>query len=233
MVSYVYLQITYPLIIVSATWPEAVRRLASTFQKDPVRVTVGSDDLTANSRVEQSVEVFDDARSKECVKSLFAQDTVSLKYAHFSQRLLGHLRKLLPNKKQSKGIAESRVLVFALYKKEASRVEQMLQRQGYAVGALHGDMSQNARMDALENFKTGVTNLLVATDVAARGLDIANVAAVINYTFPLTIEDYIHRIGRTGESYITWSLGRHPLTRVHRPRRQERQINNVLYRRQS
>jgi ATP-dependent RNA helicase DBP3 len=49
----------------SATWPEAVRRLASTFQRDPVRVTVGSDDLTANSRVEQIVEVFDDARSKE------------------------------------------------------------------------------------------------------------------------------------------------------------------------
>lgn len=50
---------------VSATWPEAVRRLASTFQKNPIRVTVGSDDLTANSRVEQSVEVFDDSRSKE------------------------------------------------------------------------------------------------------------------------------------------------------------------------
>lgn len=50
---------------VSATWPEAVRRLASTFQRDPVRVTVGSDNLTANSRVEQSVEVFDDVRSKE------------------------------------------------------------------------------------------------------------------------------------------------------------------------
>jgi len=55
---------------VSATWPEAVRRLASTFQRDPVRVTVGSDDLTANSRVEQSVEVFDDARSKEYVTLL-------------------------------------------------------------------------------------------------------------------------------------------------------------------
>ena len=52
---------------VSATWPEAVRRLASTFQRNPVRVTVGSDDLTANSRVEQSVEVFDDERSKEYV----------------------------------------------------------------------------------------------------------------------------------------------------------------------
>jgi superfamily II DNA/RNA helicase len=128
--------------------------------------------------------------------------------------LSGHLRKLLPNKKPTKGIAESRVLVFALYKKEATRVEQTLQRQGYAVGALHGDMSQTARMDALDKFKTGVTNLLVATDVAARGLDIPNVAAVINYTFPLTIEDYIHRIGRTGESLPGAQLVILPLTRV-------------------
>lgn len=56
-------------LTVSATWPESVRRLASTFQRDPVRVTVGSDDLTANSRVEQVVEVFEDARSKEYVSS--------------------------------------------------------------------------------------------------------------------------------------------------------------------
>ncbi|KIM48453.1 hypothetical protein M413DRAFT_16361 [Hebeloma cylindrosporum] len=130
----------------SATWPEAVRRLASTFQRSPVRVTVGSDDLTANSRVEQSVEVFDDERSKE----------------------------------------------------KHSRVEQMLARQGYSVGAIHGDLSQPQRMQTLENFKNGTTGLMVATDVAARGLDIPNVGAVVNYTFPLTIEDYIHRIGRTG-----------------------------------
>lgn len=163
----------------SATWPEAVRRLASTFQRSPVRVTVGSDDLTANSRVEQILEVFDDARSKD-------------------QRLLATLRSLSHKKTAKAGSTDSRILVFALYKKEASRVEQMLQRQGYAVCALHGDMSQNARMEMLESFKNGTTNLMVATDVAARGLDIPDVSAVINYTFPLTIEDYIHRIGRTG-----------------------------------
>lgn len=78
----------------------------------------------------------------------------------------------------------------------------MLQRQGYTVCALHGDMSQTARMEMLESFKNGQTNLMVATDVAARGLDIPNVSSVINYTFPLTIEDYIHRIGRTGESFV-------------------------------
>lgn len=78
-------------------------------------------------------------------------------------------------------------------------MEGMLRSKGFSVGGLHGDLSQAARMEALNNFKTGKTGLLVATDVAARGLDIPNVAAVINYTFPLTIEDYIHRIGRTGE----------------------------------
>ncbi|KAI0770958.1 DEAD-domain-containing protein [Trametes elegans] len=165
-------------LMFSATWPDAVRRLASTFQRNPVRVTVGSDDLTANSRVEQVVEVFDDPRSKD-------------------SRLLGHLRTLLP--KKSKGTSEdARVLIFALYKKEATRVEGMLRSKGFSVMGLHGDMSQSARIDALQRFKTGAATLLVATDVAARGLDIPNVGAVINYTFPLTIEDYIHRIGRTG-----------------------------------
>ncbi|KAF9457466.1 P-loop containing nucleoside triphosphate hydrolase protein [Collybia nuda] len=163
----------------SATWPEAVRRLASTFQQNPTRVTVGSDDLTANSRVEQSVEVFDDSRSKD-------------------SRLLALLRSLSHKKTTTTGASDARILIFALYKKEASRVEDMLRRQGYSVGALHGDMTQNARMDTLEKFKNGTTGLMVATDVAARGLDIPNVGAVINYTFPLTIEDYIHRIGRTG-----------------------------------
>ncbi|KAI0762358.1 DEAD-domain-containing protein [Fomes fomentarius] len=162
-------------LMFSATWPDAVRRLASTFQRNPVRVSVGSDDLTANSRVEQVVEVFDEPREKD-------------------SRLLGHLRTLMP--KKSKG--EARILVFALYKKEAQRVEGMLQSKGFSVTGLHGDMSQSARIEALQNFKTGATSVLVATDVAARGLDIPNVAAVINYTFPLTIEDYIHRIGRTG-----------------------------------
>ena len=120
-----------------------------------------------------------------------------------SQRLLDLLRSLSHKKKRA-SVDESRTLVFALYKKEAARVEQMLQRHGYSVGSLHGDMSQTARMEALENFKNGETGLLVATDVAARGLDIPNVGAVINYTFPLTIEDYIHRIGRTGSFPISF-----------------------------
>lgn len=157
----------------SATWPPAVRGLAESFMNGPVRVTVGSDELSANRRVEQSVEVLLDGYAKE-------------------RRLNDFLRSV--NAQRSK----DKILIFALYKKEAQRVEQTLRRAGHSVSAIHGDMGQNERIASLERFKTAETPLLVATDVAARGLDIPNVEYVINYTFPLTIEDYVHRIGRTG-----------------------------------
>jgi superfamily II DNA/RNA helicase len=151
---------------------------------------------------------------------------------YYSQRLTGHLRSLLPKKSAAKNPLDiSRILIFALYKKEASRVEDTLRRQGYTVGALHGDMSQDARMKALDAFKTGTTQLLVATDVAARGLDIPNVGAVINYTFPLTIEDYIHRIGRTGESSQIFCVSVFRTQCYDRPWRQDWQIDHLLYRR--
>lgn len=113
---------------------------------------------------------------------------------------MNHLRKLNHQKKKQMppGETQSRIIIFVLYKAEPPRVVATLSREGYAISALHGDMSQSARLEALDDFKKGRTNTLVATDVAARGLDIPDVEAVINYTFPLTIEDYVHRIGRTG-----------------------------------
>ena len=66
--------------------------------------------------------------------------------------------------------------------------------------SIHGDISQAQRSKAVEQFKSGAMPLLIATDVAARGLDIPDVEAVINYSFPLTTEDYVHRIGRTGRA---------------------------------
>merc|ERR1739848_975787 len=83
--------------------------------------------------------------------------------------------------------------IFVLYKKEASRIEENLKHMGWNCTSIHGDKSQGARTQAVESFRDGDIPLLVATDVAARGLDIPDVDYVINFSFPLTIEDYVHR----------------------------------------
>ncbi len=80
------------------------------------------------------------------------------------------------------------------------RLVQHLTRQGIAANAIHGDKAQQARMDALEQFKQGEMTVLVATDVAARGIDIDQLPTVINYDLPRAAEDYVHRIGRTGRA---------------------------------
>jgi ATP-dependent RNA helicase RhlE len=92
------------------------------------------------------------------------------------------------------------VLVFVGTKFGASRLAVYLERQGIAADAIHGDKSQQQRTEALEGFKSGKIHVLVATDVAARGLDIDDLPHVINYELPHTAEDYIHRIGRTGRA---------------------------------
>ncbi|VAI15050.1 unnamed protein product [Triticum turgidum subsp. durum] len=94
----------------------------------------------------------------------------------------------------------NRVLVFVLYKKEAGRVEAMLNKRGWKAVSVHGDKAQHDRTKALSLFKEGKCPLMIATDVASRGLDIPDVEVVINYSFPLTTEDYVHRIGRTGRA---------------------------------
>jgi len=157
----------------SATWPDSVRELAHEFLSQPIKVTIGSDDLAAGTRITQIVEVIDD------------------------RARLAKLNQLLKNYHKSR---TNRILIFVLYKKEAARIEESLQQYGWNCTSIHGDKSQVARTTAVENFRSGDIPLLVATDVAARGLDIPDVDYVINYSFPLTIEDYVHRIGRTGRA---------------------------------
>ena len=167
-------------LMFTATWPPSVRDLASTYMRTPVHISIGADnptgELRANTKITQLVEVVD-PRQKET--------------------------RLLQLLKQHQGAAtkkNDRILVFCLYKKEAARVENFLSARGMNVAGIHGDMSQEKRTASLSAFKTGTCPLLVATDVAARGLDIPAVKAVINVTFPLTAEDYVHRIGRTGRA---------------------------------
>ncbi|VVE23023.1 DEAD/DEAH box helicase [Pandoraea soli] len=92
------------------------------------------------------------------------------------------------------------VIVFVNSKVGASRLARQLEREGIVTAAIHGDKSQNERMQALEAFKQGGIQALVATDVAARGLDISDLPGVINYDLPYNPEDYVHRIGRTGRA---------------------------------
>ncbi|KAG8532510.1 uncharacterized protein KY384_002387 [Bacidia gigantensis] len=178
----------------TATWPQSVRDLASTFMTSPIHITVSSSSqpstdgqLHAPKHITQTIEVLD---------------------AYFKE---GRLRELVKSHSPSNNLTRktsdprhNRILIFCLYKKEASRIEAMLRNKlaGAAVktAAIHGDMSQPLRTANLNSFKTGAVSILVATDVAARGLDIPDVKVVVNFTFPLTIEDYVHRIGRTGRA---------------------------------
>lgn len=144
-------------VMFSATWPEEIRALADKFLKrDVVRVVVGSDELSANHRVTQIVECVE-AHEKD-------------------KKLIGLLEKYHKSRK-------NRVLVFVLYKKEAADLQNRLLAKGYNVQAIHGDKSQHDRTAALEEFKSGKTPLLIATDVAARGLDIPQVEVSYLLTF--------------------------------------------------
>jgi len=159
----------------SATWLQSVHRFAISITKNAVLVNVGQDEedgaptLTLNDRIQQTVKVLADGRQKSTLL------TSSLN-AHWGEK----------------------IIIFALYKKEVARLEEWLNAGGFSCRAIQGDMTQERRSQAMNDFKGGKTKILVATDVASRGLDIPDVDLVINYTFPLTIEDFVHRCGRTG-----------------------------------
>lgn len=171
-------------LMFTATWPASVRNLAATFMHSPVHISIGRDNptgaLRANAAITQIVEVISPAE----------------KESRLLQLINTHQRPGTPQ-------ANDRILVFCLYKKEAARVEAFLSsrlggqgRNSRRVVAIHGGMAQPARSASLDAFRSGQSPLLVATDVAARGLDIPAVKLVLNMTFPLTVEDYVHRIGR-------------------------------------
>ena len=96
--------------------------------------------------------------------------------------------------------AANQVIVFTKTKITASKLSRALHKEGIAADAIHGDKSQKERIEALDAFKAGKVTVLVATDVAARGLDISDLPMVINYEIPSAPEDYVHRIGRTGRA---------------------------------
>lgn len=156
----------------SATWPKTVQNLASDYLNDYYQVTVGSLDLAGNKDVTQIVDACAD----------------SDKY----RNLLRYLKENLT--------AKDRVLVFVETKKGCDMLTRSLRMDGFQARAMHGDKSQEERDWVLKEFKSCTATLLVATDVAARGLDVDDIRMVVNFDFPNDAETYIHRIGRTGRA---------------------------------
>jgi ATP-dependent RNA helicase RhlE len=127
-----------------------------------------------------------------------ANATASTVEQHFYSVPEDEKRHALHQILKTRGMKQA--FVFVNSKLGCARLARTLEREGLKTTALHGDKSQDERLKALEAFKKGEVDLLVCTDVAARGLDIKDVPAVFNFDIPFNAEDYIHRIGRTGRA---------------------------------
>ncbi|KAL0461695.1 UNVERIFIED_CONTAM: ATP-dependent RNA helicase-like protein DB10 [Sesamum latifolium] len=161
-------------LMYTATWPKEVRRIAADLLVNPVQVNIGNvDELAANKAITQYVEVLSPMDKR--------------------RRLEQILRSQEPG---------SKIIIFCSTKKMCDHLAGNLTRQ-FGAAAIHGDKSQGERDHVLNQFRTGRSPVLVATDVAARGLDVKDIRVVINYDFPTGIEDYVHRIGRTGRAGAT------------------------------
>ncbi|GMH40606.1 hypothetical protein BSKO_08510 [Bryopsis sp. KO-2023] len=158
-------------MLFSATMPHRVERLARDALTSPVRITVGAIGA-ANEDIRQSV-------------AILANDT--LKYHWLMQRL-------------QRFVDEGDVLIFANKKARVEEVLEKLKAKGYRVDAIHGDLDQHSRMEILKKFREGSTHVLVATDVASRGLDIRSIKTVVNFDAAKDIDGHVHRIGRTGRA---------------------------------
>ncbi len=153
---------------------------SATFSNDIKKL---ADDFLTNPTL---VEVARSNATNDNVTQKVFQVAASDKQAFLTQLLLAE--------------AASQVIVFTKTKLTASRLSRALQKEGIAAESIHGDKSQKERIEALDAFKANKITVLVATDVAARGLDISELPMVINYEIPSAPEDYVHRIGRTGRA---------------------------------
>ncbi|KAI9095799.1 Ddx5 protein [Phlyctochytrium arcticum] len=180
----------------SATWPKSVQRLAHDFlSADHITVQVGSTQLSANKRITQIVKVVDELEKEAALWDI-----------------LGEIWKNLPEPEATRSM--KRTVVFCNKKYLCDRLVDAMNQQNWNAVTIHGDKTQQERDWALREFKQGSAPILVATDVAARGLDVKELEFVINYDFPNNVEDYVHRIGRTargsdtvGTAYTFFSRG--------------------------
>ncbi len=163
---------TRQTLFFSATMPPEIQRLTETFLHNPARIEVARQATTAATIVQRLIAAGREPHTKRDA-----------------------LRRILRSCDDFKN-----AIIFCNRKRDVQLLYKSLERHGFSVVALHGDMDQRSRMAALESFRNGSIQLLVASDVAARGLDIPDVSHVVNFDVPHHAEDYVHRIGRTGRA---------------------------------
>jgi ATP-dependent RNA helicase RhlE len=157
-------------LLFSATLEPAQKQLISTLLNNPIEVIVENAGGTNENIEQQTIKVPEGAEKFDMLSGLFKSPEMD------------------------------KVILFTETKRLADRLAKKLNQVGIAAGQIHGDKSQNFRNKMIEDFKKGNIRVLVATDVAARGIDVADVSHVINYQLPMTMDAYIHRIGRTGRA---------------------------------
>jgi len=157
-------------LMFSATFSGEIRKLAESFLKSPQLIEVARRNALAENITQTVYRVATPEHKRAAVGKLIRDHGIS------------------------------QVIVFSNTKIGAGRLARQLERDGLVAAAIHGDKTQQERLKTLDDFKQGRVSVLVATDVAARGLDIAELPAVINYDLPYSPEDYVHRIGRTGRA---------------------------------
>ncbi len=160
-------------LLFSATFSPEIKKLAQSYLRDPVTIEVARQNAAADT-VQQIIHMVPSDQKKDAVIKVL-------------------------NARIQKGLSRQ-AIVFTNSRIGCSKLASALERGGIKAGAIHGDKSQIERMQILESFKKGTMDVLVATDVAARGLDIADMPCVINHELPFSAEDYVHRIGRTGRA---------------------------------
>jgi len=157
-------------LLFSATMPEPIKELASDILYEPEFISVIGDEETTNNIIEQRYYVINESQRDEAIVKLLETENTN------------------------------KCIIFCRMKREVDRLTEHLQALGFNTAGLHGDLEQMDREVVIKGYKRGQTKIMVATDVAARGLDVKDVTHVFNYHIPFDPQSYVHRIGRTGRA---------------------------------
>ncbi|KAG6957926.1 hypothetical protein JG687_00009687 [Phytophthora cactorum] len=171
----------------SATMPVEVERLAKTFLRHPSIVKIGDEDSGKNKRIEQRVMFMNPGKKRS-------------KLVEVLRDILSAQNVPVPRSRKEKVVDGAKIIVFVNIKKECDSVAKFISSEGFRCTILHGGKTQDQREESLKMFREGYCDMLVATDVAGRGLDIPDVTHVVNFDLPSKIQNYSHRIGRTGRA---------------------------------